>query len=183
MLTILPWEKLTADSGVGAFKTAAIEGTNGSDIQSPIFPDPDQISDREPMFSNETRRFLYSTLRMLGAAKPDWVNATLQNGWRNYSADNPGDPYYNITQYRKNVNGDVEIRGLVTNSAPATVGTIFTLPPEYRPFKRHGFGACANGPGIARVQIELDGSVSIVNYGSGVDGAFVFLDNIRFSLN
>lgn len=54
---------------------------------------------------------------------PDWINASLLNGWVNYTGFAPAG-------YRRLASGLVLLRGLVRSG---TVGApIFILPPEYR---------------------------------------------------
>lgn len=172
------WEKNSVQTGAEAFKSASSVGVTGADVLEPFLPN-ELIETSGDNFLNETRRFLYSVLKSLRAAKPTWENAILLNGW--FSVD-PNT--WNEAQYRLNVLGQVEFRGLIRNPTVSTIGTIFNLPIDLRPLKQHLFTVPANGgSATARIDVYPTGEVNLVNYNTGADGFFISLDNIRYSID
>jgi hypothetical protein len=110
-------------------------------------------------------------------ASASWANLSLVNGWANY---NNG---YRTAQYKKDVNGDVCLRGMVS-SGTATYGyVLFNLPAGFRPQADEIVDTvCYNGSSrlLGSLRIQVNGDVT-VDYLPG--NAWVSINNIRFSTN
>jgi hypothetical protein len=101
------------------------------------------------------------------ASQGTWIAPTLINGWQDYGAD------YNATEYFRDSNGIVHLRGLVKNG---TLGlTVFTLPVGYRPVARE-LHVCNSAGAFGRVDVFANGDVIIQTGGPG----WVALDGITF---
>lgn len=95
-----------------------------------------------------------------------WQTPTFQNGWINYDVN------YNSAGYFKDSLGVIHLRGLVKHGN----GTIFTLPEGYRPARRELFGVATNPNVFGRIDVLLDGQVSMVTGNNG----WISLDGITF---
>lgn len=101
-----------------------------------------------------------------------WQTPTLLSGWSNYGSG------YAPVAYRKDLEGIVWLRGVITNaSTPSAGSNIFVLPTGYRPANNHVFCALSGGPDtLGRVDVYSDGSVV---YFSGSNLYFCF-SNVAF---
>ncbi|WP_215085591.1 pyocin knob domain-containing protein [Exiguobacterium sp. s78] len=105
------------------------------------------------------------------SAKPQWVNATLQNSWVEFDATQ-------TPKYELGKDGFVELIGAVKSG---TLGsTMMTLPTGYRPIKQFTGLLAGNDGNIYRISISTAGIVTVTqSVGSG-GNSFVSLDGIRF---
>ncbi|MCP4707331.1 MAG: hypothetical protein GY869_01790 [Planctomycetes bacterium] len=97
-----------------------------------------------------------------------WQIPSLLNGWINYGSG------YNPTQYFKDSNGIVHLRGVVKNGSIGT--TIFNLPAGNRPEFTELQAAIATTSTIARIEILSNGDVKLVVG----NAAGISLDGISF---
>lgn len=106
-----------------------------------------------------------------GSAKPQWINATLQNSWVEFDATQ-------TPKYELGKDGFVELIGAVKSG---TLGSaMMTLPTGYRPIKQFTGLLSGNDGNIYRIAISTAGIVTVTqSVGSG-GNAFVSLDGIRF---
>lgn len=95
-----------------------------------------------------------------------YTAATLGGGWAAYGSD------FAWPGYAKR-DGVVWLKGLINGGLSSTI--IFTLPAGFRPNTRLGFSQVANG-GVARMDIESNGIVSVQTYSSGGNNGFVSLE-------
>lgn len=102
-------------------------------------------------------------------AREPWHGPALQNGWVNYESG------YALAGYGKDANGVVRLRGLVKSGAVA--GTVFTLPAGYRPAARLIYSQQTSPNAMARVDVEVNGSVTAV---ANVNSGWLSLDGITF---
>jgi hypothetical protein len=126
--------------------------------------------------------YLYGTKSI---AVSNWNDCTLQNSWSNYGGTGFGG--YNEAGFTKTTSGLVGLKGLVAGgtvgyTSPVT-NAICTLPVGFRPQARLIFTTgsynpfLTNGRGPARVDIDTDGTVSVIT-GSNT---WVSLDGIIFA--
>lgn len=87
-----------------------------------------------------------------------WITPTYLNGWVKY------DTTYNTPQYRKDAMGYVHLKGMIAGGSSASA-TMFVLPVGYRPILRVLCGV-QSAAGFARVDIQVDGTVSSISGGS-----------------
>lgn len=101
---------------------------------------------------------------------PDWINIPSFSGaWVNYDTAN-------VSRYRKNPLGIVELAGIVKNGA--TGSNIFTLPLGYRPLHRTAHASVNNTGAVASVEVAADGNV---NYAvGGAAPTYLYLSAVRF---
>ena len=102
-----------------------------------------------------------------GGGGGSWTVPTLVNGWVNYGGG------FSPVGYCKGGPGFVHLRGLIANG---TAGTIFTLPPGFRPTYRQLL-ATISSSALARVDIYADGTVISLIYNS----AWLSLDGLTFA--
>ena len=105
-----------------------------------------------------------------------------RTGWVNYP-DSPPTYYYEDLAFRKTPNGEIQLKGLVDAVAGAADGSVFTLPPGYRPaqfiqipttFYDGNFKACV-------INIAPDGSVSLGGVPAPPSSiGWVTFDNLQF---
>lgn len=120
------------------------------------------------------RTFIDSSLPPFVTA---WIAVTYSNSWVDF-----GSPYSPVA-YRQ-VNADIELRG-VAKSGTATDGTtIFTLPPHLRPLNTillvvpSGTTATTYAT-VCTLKIATDGTVKL--YGAGGNG-YISFDGVFFSI-
>ena len=82
--------------------------------------------------------------------------------------------------YMRSAGGIVSVHGLIKSGSIGSV--IFTLPPNSRPLKTLMLTAACGGPGVARLDIGTDGTVTLQSYHSGGTSAYLSLDSIMFSI-
>ena len=102
---------------------------------------------------------------------PTWKRANLLNGWVHYTSTQYNHPF---PSYCKDLTGRVHLKGLVQNGS----GTIFRLPPGYRPSNEHIFAVVSNNA-FGRVDVKANGNV----YFSVGGNSYVSLDTISFYCN
>lgn len=100
-----------------------------------------------------------------------WIAPTLLNGWTNFGSG------YETAGYYKDALGFIHLKGLIKSGAMGTAA--FVLPSGYRPSYRKMFPVLTSG-GIGRVDIDTEGNVLIINYGTAANG-YVSLDGIVFN--
>jgi hypothetical protein len=107
----------------------------------------------------------------VGQPEP-WHPLVLESGWAYYGAP------YEEPAYRKDILGDVHVRGLVKR-AGASEGTIISrLPAGYQPRRQVIFAVFAGAPDVAaRVDVKPDGTVLLNTGASG----YTSLAGISFS--
>lgn len=105
------------------------------------------------------------------AAKPQWVNATLQNSWVEFDATQ-------TPKYELGKDGFVELIGAVKSG---TLGSaMMTLPSGYRPIKQFTGLSSGNDGNIYRIAISTSGVVTVTQSVGSSGNAFVSLDGVRF---
>ena len=102
---------------------------------------------------------------------PTWKRANLLNSWVHYTSSHYNHPF---PSYCKDLTGRVHLKGLVQNGS----GTIFRLPPGYRPSNEHIFAVVSNNA-FGRVDVKANGNV----YFSVGGNSYVSLDTISFYCN
>ena len=102
-------------------------------------------------------------------AAPQWMGATLLNGWTNY-----GSPYHNAG-YTKDRAGVVRIRGSVNNGHLTSGTPLFRLPDGYKPLNKLLINVQSTDA-LGRVDITANGDVVIVIGTAG----WTSIDNISF---
>ncbi|WP_068773465.1 hypothetical protein [Paenibacillus sp. FJAT-26967] len=102
-------------------------------------------------------------------AQPQWIAATLLNGWL---------PLYGSTQYYKDSQSNVRLRGRVSQGAITIASAIFYLPVGYRPSRALYFPILQSN-GFGYVTIFPTGAVCIE---SGSND-YALLDSITFNTN
>ncbi|WP_263729952.1 Gp37-like protein [Cellulomonas sp. SG140] len=113
------------------------------------------------------------------AGSPSWQNATLVNGWQNYTGG------FASARYIKTSAGIVMLQGLVRKpGANEASSLIMTLPVGYRPTSHTIFGSTSSDSALvtqaARVDVYPDGSVYFVGGASGNWCEWVNLSDIVF---
>lgn len=113
-------------------------------------------------------------LQLIGA-KLLWgqLNLPWANGWSNFGGR------WRTIDASKDQWGVVRLRGLIANANAAATGNITTLPAGWIPADSEMF-SCVAGPGGARVDVERDGTVNIVNYFGGGNANYLSLHGISF---
>ncbi len=106
------------------------------------------LAGKQLLITGESVLFLEKTV----AVPSDWTAVTaFTNGWVNYdTSTNPG------AQYRKTVDGMVEVFGVIKNGVVGNAA--FTLPTGYRPGLGVLFSVVSNGA-FGLVSIQADGAV------------------------
>ena len=106
--------------------------------------------------------------------KIEQIIPKLEDGWSLFYAN-----IYEKPVIYKNSFGEVRIEGLIAGDWSQK---IFTLPPGFRPGKRHLFTVCAVGGIFARVDVLENGDVFVSQGGSnGVKkSGWISLDGIAF---
>jgi hypothetical protein len=91
------------------------------------------------------------------AAQEAWLPLTLLNGW---VANGSG---FANAGYRKNNNGEVEIRGLIKSGSVANGSIIATLPVGYRPATNRMYlvQSYDTGSAFSRIIIEATGNIVV----------------------
>jgi hypothetical protein len=110
------------------------------------------------------------------AAQEPWKPLNYIGGWADYGV-------YEGGGYRKKADGDVQLRGLVTQTGglPAQSPIIAVLPTGYRPAKRQVLVSYGGNPDTAaRVDVLPDGSVLFV-VGPTAEMDYVTLSGLSFS--
>lgn len=102
---------------------------------------------------------------------PTWIAPTLTNGWVNLLAGTTPAGYYIR-------GGVVHLRGTIAGGTAAVAA--FTLPAGYRPALTHLFSVLAD-PGVARLDVGADGTVTVRSYAAGGSNAIVSLNGVSFS--
>ena len=106
-----------------------------------------------------------------------WHAFEFLNGWQNYGADTFG-----AAAYRKDKQGEVHLRGLVSQDGgtPTHTETMMVLPPGYRPQVRQLFvTSSGNGDQAGGVIINTDGTIDW-NFGSVAERDYTSLAGITF---
>lgn len=116
------------------FLTSQTNNANGSSIS--LLAEQVGMADAITLDTNET-----------------WHALPLVNGWVNFSAALPA-------QYRKNVDGTVQMRGVIKTGA----GTVATLPVGYRPTQQVNIGLKSNNDAnsYSWLQILTNGVIQVV---------------------
>lgn len=96
--------------------------------------------------------------QLLDTPDTGWTTPAYQNSWVKY------DTTYNVPGYRKDSMGYVHLRGMIANGTTFNA-TMFTLPVGMRPELRVLCGV-QSAAGFARVDIQVDGTVSCISGGS-----------------
>lgn len=86
-------------------------------------------------------------------ASGSWSTPALQNGWVQYGGG------YSSSQYTKNTDGIVSLRGIIKSGTVTSGTTIFTLPSGYRPTNIVICSEITNPDAYARVDVYPDGRV------------------------
>lgn len=103
-----------------------------------------------------------------------WTAATLLNSWGNLGGG------WRSAEYSLDAQSVVRLHGVVTHATSTQTGVIFTLPMGYRPQQTEMFTVWAtHGP--ARIDIDTNGNVSLMEYGSGGSAGYVSLSGIQFT--
>ena len=108
-----------------------------------------------------------------------WKALPFIAGWADYS---PGDVGYEHGAYRKDRDGQVHLRGLVTQpgGAPSTSRIIAVLPAGYRPAKREVFTSNGGNPdAYIRLDVLPDGTIERV-IGPDAETDYTTLSGIAF---
>ncbi len=123
-----------------------------------------------------------STRTSLGAAAAPgaWTNVSaLQNGFVNNSGS------FSPAGYRTDGNF-VYLRGVINSPSHPTTPTLFTLPTGLRPAARKvlkAIGSFTGIPyGVARVDVNTDGTVFLLQPSGATDTGFLSLDGLFFEL-
>lgn len=108
------------------------------------------------------------------ATIPIWLPCNLQNGWVNYgnSFDDCG---YTLTR-----SGVVILRGLIRYGTMTNNTILFTLPEGFRPGYRLVFQVAISPNTLARIDIETNGNVRLVQTATGSDYEHLTLSGITF---
>lgn len=140
-----------------------------------------QTTEIEVTAVSSTGNFLYGTAT---ATQPRWNTCTLQNSWQNFDSAGSG---YTEAGFTKTSTQMVGLKGLVKSGTVGYSATnsnrICTLPVGFRPVSRQIFQVVSydagqpNGRGWGRVDIDVDGSVNVING----NNTYVSLDGIIFT--
>lgn len=129
----------------------------------------------QPTYQNSTNAG--TSLKDFDGTSSIYEAPTVAGGWANLSG--------HIAGYRRDANGVVRLKGVVTGGTFSTTTVLFTLPSGYRPAETIDLPALnrnssTNALTNAHIRIETDGDV--VAYAGGTTGAnaHLSLDNIRF---
>ena len=109
---------------------------------------------------------------------PTWIDCSLLNGWKDYSAVH-GESYTDCG-FTKTKDGVVVVKGLIVGGA--TTGSwipLFQLPEGYRPTHSLLFGQTRGGNGVTRVDVGIDGTVTLQS-ASASASQWLSLNEIRF---
>jgi hypothetical protein len=105
-----------------------------------------------------------------------WRPLEFSGGWADYGGG------FTPASFRKDKQGQVHVRGLVTQTVPPPTHTqvIGVLPAGYRPATRMLFGSAGgNNDAFASVDVEPDGSIVWLT-GSQVERNYTSLNTIAF---
>lgn len=128
---------------------------------------PVLVEDDDPRLSDARPPIITApTLHVVGAVG----EPAFQNSWVNY--DTTGN--FQTARFYKDVTNHVRINGRVKSGT----GTIFTLPAGYRPSQTNVFACTCGGPGVARVDVNADGTVTVILLTAGATTG----DNTSLSL-
>ncbi|WP_019536748.1 hypothetical protein [Paenibacillus ginsengihumi] len=105
-------------------------------------------------------------MQKAGKDQPQWIKATLLNGWVNFGG--PG-PDYEL-EYMKDELGFVHIRGVIKSGETTTNTDICYLPKGYRPSRYFPFPVISNNGSsevLGRIGIYGNGAIKISTSGFG----------------
>jgi len=107
----------------------------------------------------------------------DWKPLAMQNGWAFFGGDHqrPG--------YRKDRQGLVHLRGLLTQTAgaPAAEDTMAALPAGYKPSVRTIFAVATGQPiAFARLVVDPDGTLKRTGAGTVLEPDYTSLNGVVF---
>lgn len=88
-----------------------------------------------------------------------WKDVILQNGWSNNTTDG------GKVQYRKNENGEVEIRGCIKDGEMSVGTVLFTLPEGYRVLENITIIVPNGGVNMGLIKILSNGNVIALSIG------------------
>ena len=146
-----------------------------------IRPDDMELLTKSDRIPERIRRLERQLLESVpGGALPPWYNVGsifpptgdpigFVGGWVNYDTST-----YAAAAFRKQPNGRVALRGLIKNGT--IPGTIFTLPPTYRPPKELLFAPDNNASAATDLRVRADGTVYLQ---AGVN-SWLSLDGVEF---
>ena len=105
---------------------------------------------------------------------PQWENATLQNGWQPYSANQ-------TPKYARNSEGFVHMFGTLHGGTAGPASPLFTLPSKYRPKRDHSFLTPGAEPGeMNLIRVDTNGQVTVEKWLGTSSNLTVRLDQIAF---
>ena len=102
-----------------------------------------------------------------------WTTLPLDNGWTAY-----GSPYQSPI-YRRQIDGTVQLSGLIAAGTTTVGTTVATLPIGYRPASDHVFKTSAGAAtAVADVYVRSSGAITIQNVAGTV--TWLSLSGVRF---
>lgn len=110
------------------------------------------------------RRVGVLEMQKAGKYQPQWIKATLLNGWVNFGGDD-----YEL-EYMKDELGFVHIRGVIKSGMTVTFTTIGYLPRGYRPARYFPFTVISHNGSVevaGRLATDATGVISIRTSGLG----------------
>lgn len=99
-----------------------------------------------------------------------WTAPGLLNGWGNFGSG------FSTAGYRKDGQGFVHLKGLISGGTATTTTDLFILPVGYRPAERLLFGTISSGNVVGRIDVLTDGTVEI----NGGNNTWLALEGIHF---
>lgn len=88
-----------------------------------------------------------------------WTTLTLQNSWANASG---------TARYRLNVNGDVDVIGILSGGTTTGGTVIANLPAGFRPTNQQDFLAWNGGTTVCRITVDSSGNMVLQNAATAV---------------
>lgn len=107
------------------------------------------------------------------SAKPQWVNATLQNSWVEFDATQT--PKFTLGK-----DGFVELKGGLKSGVLGSSGFMFTLPTGYRPLASVNQLVAGLAGNIYNIVIDTAGKTYVTQTVGSNGNTFVSIDGVRF---
>lgn len=169
-------ELTTPDLGYGAAYTRLTGGGTAGDLPTAVLAADNALltveSDTTTMVRADQGGFTFDA----SGGRPTgetWTTLSLNNSWTAY-----GSPYQTPI-YRKQVDGVVQLFGLIAPGTTTAGTTVATLPVGYRPASDHIFKTSGGAStAFADLYVKSNGTITIQNTGGTI--TWLSLSGVRF---
>lgn len=111
---------------------------------------------------------------IIGTAATPWRPLPLFNGWQNFGNG------WQTARYRRGSGGQVYLQGLIMHPNANETGTAASLPEGFRTLTGTLMFVALAGGGSARIDVDGNGTLSVLGYSSGASSAYVSLSGITY---